>query len=258
LTVNEDIYILHITECNLHFVNMREIMIVTMLSVGMMGCQALSPRPSLKMAEENLQEGELYRARKTTQAVLKRQPSNPEAQALMARIIDREIERHKELFETQVVEEMEDDVKSEEVRTWLERGETLYKLKQYDEAVLATEKVFLYDPDNARASRLIDKIRGAAIKEGKQELTLKREFVRTEIRGRVSDYIEQARRWMAEGKWGAAKLAVEKTLLLEPDHQEAREMQKKIRKRLASPEEKLGAKTGASGPSEPIETMRFR
>ena len=66
--------------------------------------------------------GEFYRARKSVEKFLKKNRADEAAQILMAEIIDREIVRRKELFETKSIEEFTADEKSAEARTWLERA----------------------------------------------------------------------------------------------------------------------------------------
>ena len=178
-----------------------------------------------------MEDGELYRARKMTRQYLERKPKDPEAQKLMAEIIDREIVRHKELFDKKVMEELSEDEISGEARTWLERAKALMEVHQYDEALLAAEKVFQFDPDSGEASSLIDEIRQKALKEGKQELLVKRQIMQKEIKDRIGQYHEDAAQAIIEGRWGEAKLTVEKILLLEPEDKDALKMQEQIQKR---------------------------
>ena len=199
----------------------------------MVGCTALSNSGGqgdnrLAQARSLLESGELYRARKAAEEVLKRKPTHGDAQQLMARIIDREIARHKEIFQTKTIEEFTPEEKDSEVRTWLERARALSAAGQYEEAILAAEKVFLYDPENQEASGVLDEIKQSAGKQGQKENLLVDAIREGEIQGRLERYRQQARTWVAQGKWGAARLAVEKILLLEPEDPEALKLHQKI------------------------------
>ncbi len=91
------------------------------------GCRTLdhspvSGLPALEQAKAHMEDGEFYQARNITEAVLKDNPGDPEAQQLMAEILDREIERHKDAFETRSFKELSSRESKDEVQTWLERS----------------------------------------------------------------------------------------------------------------------------------------
>ncbi len=183
----------------------------------------------LEEAQTALEAGEYYKARQMAQEVLNQVPGDQEAEKLMAEIIDREIEREKIVFEVKADEEFTDEEKSEAVKTWLERSQALFNVRQYEEAVLAAEKVFIYDSQNLKASQLIDKIKRKASDEGRAESVAMRQMYEGEIQDRIARYREQSKQWMESGQWGAARLAVEKILLLEPEDREALALYEKIK-----------------------------
>ena len=202
------------------------------------GCQTLPERmhfwplrhkPTVADAKSDLDDGDFYEARRRTEEILAKDPQNKEAQVLMARIIDEEIARHKELFETTAPEEFSKDQKSEEIRTWIERGNALFEAGEYDEATLATEKVFQYDPGNQEASELLDEIRNRAIAEGQEQALIQGRVVRGEVETRVAEYHRQAEDWVRQKRWGAARLTVDKILLLSPEDGEALKLRERIR-----------------------------
>ena len=121
----------------------------------------------LAQAQKFYEKHEYYNARLAAQQALKENPQDPQAAKLMADILDKEIERQKEHLLPQAVEEMNTDEKQDQIKTWLERSRTLFAANQYDLALFAAEKVFLYDADNHAASELIDQIKGKALLEGK-------------------------------------------------------------------------------------------
>jgi tetratricopeptide (TPR) repeat protein len=225
--------------------------------------QALAAKtPSVSEIRRDLNEGDLYQARKKAQKALDKNHDNEEVQKLMADIIDQEIARHKEVFQTNVPEELPKDAKEEETKTWLERARVLMDLKRYDEAVLATEKVFSYDPGNLAASRLMDQIRERAFRDGKQELLVRHQMYKSESKERVRMYLDQAAVSIKSKRWGAARLATEKILLLEPDNKRALKMHKYIQSHQYKPEPVReaagGAESGESAGTPGSETVETK
>ena len=203
----------------------------------LMGCRAASKhmlaesaaKSSVEGAREAMLVGEYYRERKMAVELLKQHPEDPETERLMAEILDQEISREKEILKPIAEEELSDNQRADESKIWTDRAEAFLKIGYYEQALLAAERVFLYDSENVRASQLIDEIRRSAKQEGKsQKLELMNEK-RSEIHERVAIYREQARAWIREKRWGAAKLTVEKILLLIPEDAEALEMLGMIR-----------------------------
>lgn len=180
---------------------------------------------------------EYYKARRTTQQILEKNPEDAEASQLMANILDKEIERQKENLLPRAVEEMGGDEKEDEIKTWLERSRTLFAAKQYDLALFAAEKVFLYDGENIAASELIDQIKGQALKEGKAETLFISKMYEEEISDRLERYRQQAEELANQGSLGQARFTAEKILLLEPEDPKALTLLQKI----LSEEEKRGA-----------------
>ena len=206
------------------------------IAVILTGCQSLpagSDWNKVVKPEERAQHlmaaGELYRARKIAQHLVTEDPANSDAQHLMAEIINREISRHKDLLDPKAVEEYDKQERNAEVQTWLERSRAYLALKQYEQAFLAAEKVFLYDAFNKHASSLIDEIRAKAVKEGKQGFGIQDRVVQEEIRERIHRYKKQAEKGLEQERWGSTRLAVEKMLILEPNNPYALKIQERIR-----------------------------
>ncbi len=184
----------------------------------------------LRDIERAAMQNELYRAEQLTKAALKKYPHDEEFEKIMAQLLDHEIAREKSIFgQSKPPEDLEAKQKSSEAQIWLDRAETLLSLRQYDQALLAAEKVFLYAPDNIKASHLVDKIKDRAYQEGKSDTLYLKKMAEDEIRERIEKYREQAEQWIQQGRWGAAKLTVEKILLLVPEDQEALQLYDEIR-----------------------------
>lgn len=216
-----------------------------MMSMMVAGCSSMAERtPSgldaeISKAETHLAQGELYMAKQSVEKILAKDRENPEAQHLMAQILDMEITRRMETFKDTAPEDYTANQKEGEIKTWLERAKGFMAIHQYDQATLAAEKVFEYDPQNSEASRLLDEIRGYAIQEGKAENLLVREMALDESKQRIGLYEKQAEESISKGMWGTARLAVEKILILDPDNTKALEMHKQIQRHQQTSRESL-------------------
>ena len=182
----------------------------------------------LAQAEKYYNAHEYYNARCAAQQALAEDPKDPEAGKLMAAILDKEIERQKEHLLPQAVEEMNADDKQDEIKTWLERSRTLFGVNQYDLALFAAEKVFLYDANNSAASELIDQIKDKAIKEGKADTLFIHKMYKEEIADRLEQYRTQAEDLAMQGQFGQAQFTAEKILMLEPEDPKALNILQKI------------------------------
>jgi len=175
----------------------------------------------IEQAEKYYKNHEYFKARSSAQQVLDQDPQNAQASKLMADILDKEIERQKEHLLPQAVEEMDADDKQDAVKTWLERSRTLFNANQYDLALFAAEKVFLYDAENTTASELIDQIKAKAIREGKADTLFIHKMYKNEIAERLEQYRNEAENLALQGKYGQAQFTAEKVLMLEPEDPKA-------------------------------------
>jgi tetratricopeptide (TPR) repeat protein len=205
---------------------------MVMIITGLLAGCAPVPRSSLasnfnssdsdlQRAEKFYNNREYYSARSSLQKVLENNPQDPEATNLMAKILDKEIERQKENLFPQALEEMGADDKQDEIKTWLERSRSLFESNQYDLALFAAEKVFLYDADNSAASELIDRIKAKALKEGKADSLFVHKMYKEEIADRLEQYRVQAEELASKGQLGQAQFTAEKILMLEPEDPKA-------------------------------------
>lgn len=189
------------------------------------------PNSALLQAKQSLADDQIQDAKEGVREILRKDPEHQGAGVLMAEIIDREISTHMETETLKVVEEYTEREKADAVKTWLERSRALLEAKQYDQAILAAEKVFVIEPENIEASGLVDRIREDVTKEGKAESLVLKEMYRGEIDVRVRVYMKQAEQWMNAERWGMAGLALEKILLLDPQNQEALKMHERFKAR---------------------------
>jgi len=182
----------------------------------------------LSKAEKFYNNHEYYSARRAVQQVLAEDPNNPRAGKLMADILDKEIERQKEHLLPQAIDEMNADDKGDQIKTWLERSRALFNASQYDLALFAAEKVFLYDAENAVASELIDQIKGKALREGKADTLFIHKMYKNEIADRLEQYRTEAEELVAKGQLGQAQFTAEKILMLEPEDPKALAILQKV------------------------------
>jgi hypothetical protein len=214
---------------------MRLIVMITIAGL-LAGC-ATGPRSSLvpgdheavlSQAEKFYNNHEYFNARGAVQQVLAEEPQDPHATKLMADILNKEIERQKENLLPQAVEEMSTDDKQGQIKTWLERSRALFDARQYDLALFAAEKVFLYDANDSAASELIDQIKAKALKEGKADTLFIHKMYKNEIADRLEQYRTKAEDLAARGQLGQAQFTAEKILMLEPEDPKALSILQKI------------------------------
>ena len=182
----------------------------------------------LAQAKKYYESHEYYSARRAAQQALQQNPQDSKATQLMADILDKEIERQKEHLLPMAAEEMNPDEKQDAVKTWLERSRSLFYVSQYDLALFAAEKVFLYDPNNSAASELIDQIKGKALKEGKADTLFIHKMYKEEIADRLEQYRAQAENLASQGQFGQAQFTAEKILMLEPEDPKALSILQKV------------------------------
>lgn len=217
-----------------------KIMTLGLMVLGTSWLQAQDQQHDLDLMEARVHfaAGEYSQAESIAKNVLKVNPENGEAKSLLKNIVDRDIAQEVENPSSKIIEELSPKEKQLEIERWLERAKTLRSLGQYDEAFYAAEQVFVYQPDHVAASHLLDEIQFEALESGRKNFRALNESAHREIQERVGNYFKQASQWMATNQLGAARLAVEKILLLEPQNEEALNLKRQIRKRLENEKRK--------------------
>ena len=166
---------------------MREIILMTLSLLMVTQAQpaeafwSKKKEPLMERAEKYYENREYYRAREATFEILAENPNHEAAQALMGKILDKEIERQKEQVYPMAVEEMDSDDRSSEIKTWLERSNALLARKEYDLALLPRKR-FLYLMRRTGRLELIDRIKERAIKEGKADVLFLGKMYKEETR----------------------------------------------------------------------------
>lgn len=106
-------------------------------------------------------------------------------------------------------------------------GEKLERA-QYDRAVETFEKVFLLDPLNARASRGIDRARKELIRQTRQTQEAVLEQYSDESREKIQTELNRAWFFIKQGSSWRARAHLERVLLIDPDHPEARRLLREL------------------------------
>ncbi|OGW84721.1 MAG: hypothetical protein A3C35_00385 [Omnitrophica bacterium RIFCSPHIGHO2_02_FULL_46_11] len=120
-----------------------------------------------------------------------------------------------------VTEELNQEEKQNMAAQLVQEGDRYLKEKNYNLANASYESIFLLEPNNVQASQRIDQLKKAMAKEGVSETALVTRVYDQEIDERVREYLSQAKQLIAERKFGQARFALQKLLLINPLHQEA-------------------------------------
>ena len=190
----------------------------------------ISYETKLERAEAALQAGKIFEAERWAEEALKMKPESLEAQKIMARVLDREFVEEKNHFQSTPTEELKHDEKTLRVKTLLERSRSLLEMNLLKEANDTADEALQLDPDNLEASSLLDTIKEKAQKLGRQESLFLQDLYEEEIGSRIERYNQQAEDWAASKRWGPARLAVEKALLLDPGNARAKKLLARIEK----------------------------
>jgi len=121
--------------------------------------------------------------------------------------------------------------KSREVKELLALGDEMRELRRYDDALIAYEQVFLFDPMHVQASAKLDLLKEQIRKEGKDEIGIVSGVYEEEIANRVREYWEEVRTLLEQEKYGQARFTLEKLLLLDSINEEAIKLHEMLQKR---------------------------
>lgn len=194
------------------------------------GPKLLPIEEKLNRARVALAEDRVFEARKWATEILAEEPKHLEGEKLMAKVIEQETLRERSLAGVRIPEEMTAEEKRLAIKTWLERSQGFLYVNQFAESLHAAEQVFLLDPQNLEASRLVDEIQRKAREQGKEESLFVRSLYQEEVQRRVQRYRQEAEAALEKHHYSAARLAVEKLLLLDPNDREGEKLLKAIEK----------------------------
>lgn len=177
-----------------------------------------------EMAQANkyLAQSEFYKAGQTASRLQGYFPDDPQIRELVTHVQVRQAKRYKDLRGSlSGMTDMTQREKQDAIQTLNERAEEYLRSGKYAEAAEMAQEVFQYEPGNSRASKMMDKITDAEGKEAEREDGLLRGVYRDEMTERMEVYRREARRAMDNERYGQARFAIEKMLLLEPNDPEA-------------------------------------
>jgi len=172
----------------------------------------------------------MFEAERWAEEALKMKPASLEAQKVMAKVLDREFAEKKTHFQPTAPEELKHDEKALRVKTLLERSRSLLQMNLLKEANDTAEEALQLDPDNLEASTLLDAVKEKAQKLGREESLFLQDVYEEEITSRIERYTQQAEEAVTAKRWGAARMAVEKVLLLDPANARAKKLLARIEK----------------------------
>jgi len=113
-----------------------------------------------------------------------------------------------------------------DVSDLLRAAKKLHRKGEYERAIMKYEEVFMLDPHNKKASKGIDRAKEKQILKGKGEYELRKEKFERELKERVEFYISTAVGLQGRGKYDAAKIMIQKGLMLDPENKKLRQLRK--------------------------------
>jgi len=137
-------------------------------------------------------------------------------------------------MDVKVLEELSPEEEREMIESFLNEGNEFFKVKEYDKANAAYERVFVLDPENIKASGRIDRLKKQMMAEGRSETELVTHVYDAEIEARSHYYWNKSQNLVREKKWGEARFTLEKILLLDPMNKEAEKLYKEVKAKTVS------------------------
>lgn len=128
------------------------------------------------------------------------------------------------------LEELGAEERDARIKMLLERGDRYREEKNYEVARGVYEEVFLLASNNQEASARIDLLKRLMQNEGQSEDQRASRLYEDEIKARLGAYQEEADERLKEKKWGRARLALEKLLLLDPLNEKARALHQELKR----------------------------
>lgn len=173
-------------------------------------------------ANRLVDQGEYYKAAQKASNLLALFPQDPSVKALSTSVESRQAERYRGLRASAMgAPELTIREKADAIQTLNERAEEYYQNEKYDEARETVQEVFQYEPSNAQASRLMDKLGQKEREQAEKQTGMLREVYRDEMTERMEIYRKEAKRMIEEQRFGRARFALEKMLLLDSKDPEA-------------------------------------
>ncbi len=126
-------------------------------------------------------------------------------------------------------EELSSEARQARIAKLLSDGDLYAEFKNYNLAAETYEEVFLLDSKNVEASKRIDILKERMLREGKKETGIVGGVYDVEITARVETYWKQVQEMIQKKEWGSARFTLEKLLLLNPVHEQASALYKKLK-----------------------------
>ncbi len=130
--------------------------------------------------------------------------------------------------EIKSIEELDGKERMEWIAELISRGDRYKELKNFDLANAMYERVFLLDAENLQASKRIDQLKKEMLEDGQLETGIVGGAYDAEIEARLKVYWREAQQLIRDRRWGRARFALEKLLMLDPLHEEASDWHKRL------------------------------
>ena len=118
--------------------------------------------------------------------------------------------------------------KEKMIAVFLARGKRLLRNRQYDAAVDEIENVFVLDPLNTKASRLIDRARESFVREKKSEWKKKAARAGEDFSDKMELSLSTVKSLIKAKEYMQARVILNRMAFLEPDNKQIRKLMGKI------------------------------
>lgn len=183
-------------------------------------------------AERALAGRDFFKARKRVRQILLQDPHHRRALELLGRIQKAERgqpsgELSFELFKEEVAFITEAE-KKKMIVFFLNRGKSLLRKKRYDDAVDEIENVFVLDPLNADASRLIDKAKDSFVRATRKEWKKRAVQSGEDFSDKMELSFNTVARLIEAKEYMQARVILNRLAFMDPDNKKIRKLMNQI------------------------------
>jgi len=171
-------------------------------------------------------------ARKRVRQVLSLDPHHRHALEILASVREAEHGRPAEKMSFELFRDETQHLSKEEkekmIAAFLARGKRLLRNSQYDSAVDEIENVFVLDPLNTKASKLIDRAREAFVREKKAEWKNAAARAGENFSDKMELSLNTVESLIKAKEYMQARVILNRMAFLEPDNKQIRKLMNKI------------------------------
>lgn len=183
-------------------------------------------------AEEALNARNFFKARKCVRQILLHDPHNSRAIELLADIQKAEYGKQPAQLSFGLFKEevplLSEAEKKKMIASFVKRGKSLLRKKRYDAAVDEIENVFVLDPLNAQASRLIDRAKDTLIREKRKEWKQRALRSSENFVEKMELSLHSVNRLIEAKEYMQARVILNRMAFIEPDNKTIRKLMDRI------------------------------